>query len=128
LYIVNFVSIFFNSQVHFILRLEKELRRATSASKITINKRKTRDNAREARETKVETRKIETSTKTNAKVNTKATTTTTTTTTNKKQLSKLCKQFICTYVSFVFEITLILLSCLLLFNNLREYTNNTLYN
>jgi len=114
------------------LRLEKELRRATSASKITINKtinkRKTRDNAREARETKVETRKIETNTKTNAKANTKATTTITKTTTNKKQLSKLCKQFICTHVSFVFEITLILLSCLLLFNNLREYTNNTLYN
>jgi len=115
--------------VHFILRLKKKLRKATNISKIIISKREARDDAREARKTRVKTRRIKVDTKASAKASAKATTTTitTTTTTNKKQLLKLYKQFACTHVSLVLEIALILLSCLLLFNNLRKYASNTLY-
>jgi len=126
LYIVNFVSISFNLQIRFILQSKKESRRATNASKIIIDKREAKDNARETRKIEVETR----STKSNARTNAKATiivATTTITIVDKKQLSKLHKQFACTYISFALEIASILLSCLLLFDNLQEYANNTLY-
>jgi len=122
LYIVNLVSISFNSQMRFILRLKRKSKKATSANKITINKREIKDNARKAKKTKA-------SAKANAKA--KAIITTITTiiiATNKKQLLKLHNQFAYMYVNLVFEITSILLSCLLLFNNLREYANNALYN
>jgi len=114
--------------VRSILRFRKELKKATNASKIIINEKEAKDDAREARETKTKARRTKTNTKANAKATIIATTTTTTTTTiNKKQLSKSRKQFICTHVNLVLEIALILLSCLLLFNNSREYTSNTLY-
>jgi len=116
--------------VHFILRFKRRSKRATNASKLIINKREARDNIKEARKTKVKTRKTKASTRASAKANAKATITTTTTTTitiNKKQLSKLRKQFAYIYVNLVFKITLILLSYLLLFNNLRECASNTLY-
>jgi len=113
--------------MRFKLRFKRRLRKATNASKITINKREARNNAKEAKEIKVKARR----TKTSAKANARATTITTTTTIiiiNKKRSSKLCKQFACTYISFVLETTLMLLSYLLLFNNSREYINNALYN
>jgi len=119
--------------MRFILRFKRKLKKATNANKIIINKREARDDAKEVRETKVEARKIEANTRANArvdaKVNERAITTTTTTTIiiNRKQLSRLRKQFACTYISFVLETTLILLSCLLLFNNSRECVSNALY-
>jgi len=112
--------------MRFILRFRKELRKATSANKIIIDKKEIRDNAREAREIEVETRKTKASIEVDARATTIATTTTITIT-NKKRELKLRKQLVCTHVNFVLEITLILLSCLLLFNNLREYIDNTLY-
>ena len=126
LYIVNLVFIFFNSQIRSILRFKRKLRKATSASKIIINKREAKDDAREARETKVEAKKTKANIEASAKANARATTTTTTT--NKKQLLKLRERFACTYVNLVLEIALILLSYLLLFNNLRKCASNTLYN
>jgi len=116
LYIVNLVFIFFNSQIRSILRFKRKLRKATSASKIIINKREAKDDARKTKAN------IEASAKANARA------TTTTTTTNKKQLLKLRERFACTYVNLVLEIALILLSYLLLFNNLRKCASNTLYN
>jgi len=128
LYIVNLVSIFFDLQMRFILRLQKESRKATNANKITINKREAKNDAKEAKETKVKTKKTKTNIKASARVDAKAITIATTTTiitTNKKQSSKLCKRFACTHVSLVFEIASILLNCLLLFDNSRECANNT---
>jgi len=118
LYIVNFVFIFFDLQVCFILRFKRKSKRATNASKIIIDEREAKNNAREAKRTKVD-----------ARVDAKATTTTTIATiaTNKKQLLKLRKQFACTHISLVFEIASILLNCLLLFNNSQKCINNTLY-
>jgi len=127
LYIVNLVSIFFDSQIYFILRFKKELRRATNASKIIINKKEAKDNAKEAKEIEVETKRTKASTKASARANAKATTTTTTITINRKQLSKLRKQFVYTHLSLVLEIASILSSYLLLFNNSRECASNTLY-
>jgi len=113
--------------MRFILRLEKESRKVTSASKIIINKREAKNNVRETKKTKIETKK----TKINAKVDAKVATIATIiaiTTIDKKRLLRLRKRFVCIYVSFVLEIVLMLLSCLLLFDNSREYINNTLYN
>jgi len=113
------------------LRFRRKSKRAINASKITINKREAKDDAREARETKIEARKIETNIKANVKTNAKITTIATTIITiiiNKKQLLRFRKQFACTHVSLVFEITLILLSYLLLLINSRKCANNTLYN
>jgi len=113
-----------------ILQFEKRLRKTTSANKIITSEREARNNARETRKTKIEAKKTKANTKVDARASAKVTITTTTTTTittNRKQLSKLRKQFACTYVSLVFEITSILLSYLLLFNNLRECASNTLY-
>jgi len=117
--------------MHFILRFRKKSRKATNASKTIINKREAKNNARKAKETKVETKRTKIDTRANAKANAKiiaTTTTITTTTTNRKQLLKLREQFACTHVSLVLKTTSILLNCLLLFNNSREYANNTLYN
>jgi len=117
--------------MHFILQSKRELRRATNANKIIIDKREAKDNAREAREIEVKARRTKANTKANARANAKATTIATITTTiaiHKKQLSKLRKRFACTYVSLVLKIASMLLSCLLLFNNSRKYINNTLYN
>jgi len=48
--------------------------------------------------------------------------------TNKKQLLKsYIYRVNHIYISFVLEIISMLLNCLLLFNNLREFINNTLY-
>jgi len=116
--------------VRFILQFKRKSKRATNTSKIIIDKRKARDNAKEAREIKVKAKITKVNTKANARASARATTTIATITTiiaNKKQLSKLCERFACTHVSLVFEIVLILLSCLLLFNNLRECASNALY-
>jgi len=102
--------------MRFILRLKRRLRKATSANKIIIDKKEAKSNAREARETKA-----------NARVTT-TTTTIATTIVDKKQLSKLCKQLTCTHVNLVLKIASMLLSCLLLFDNLRKCINNALYN
>jgi len=117
--------------VRFILRFRKESKRATNASKIIIDKRETKNNAKEARETRVEAKRTKINAKASAKANARATTIATTTTTiiaNKKQLLRLHKQFACMYINFVFKITSILSSYLLLFDNLRDYANNALYN
>jgi len=92
-----------------ILRSRNKLRRAKSASKITISEReikrtkrvkvKAKETKVKARETKVEARTIEKSTKVDAKANATIATIATTTTTNKKRLLKSCEQFICTHVS-----------------------------
>jgi len=113
--------------VRFILQFRKESKKATSANKIITSERKAKDNAREAREIKAKARK----TKVDTRVDARATTIIATIiaiTTNRKQLLKLRKRFVCTHVSLVFEIASILLSCLLLFNNSREYISNALYN
>jgi len=133
LYIISLVSISFNSQIRFILRFEKESKKATNANKIIIDKREAKDNAREAKETKIKAKKIEANIKANAEIDAKAiaiaiATTTTTTTIDRKRLLKLRKQFACTYVNLVLEIASMLSNYLLLFNNSREYINNTLYN
>jgi len=114
-----------------ILRFKKESKRTTNASKIIINKKEAKDNTKEAKKSKIKIKKIRASTKASARANAKATTTIATIATiitNKKQLSKLYQQFACTHVSLVLETTLMLSSYLLLFNNLREYASNTLYN
>jgi len=107
--------------VRSILRFKKELRRATNASKIIINKREAKNNAKETKEIRVKARRTRVDTKVNARASAKATTTITTTTTiiitNKKQLLRLREQFAYTHISLVLETTLILLSYLLLFNN-----------
>jgi len=117
--------------MRFILRLRKELRRATNANKIIINKREAKDDTREARKARIETRRTKVNTKASARASVEATTTiaiTTTITINKKQLLRLRKRFVCTHVNFVLETISILLNCLLLFTNSREYASNTLYN
>jgi len=109
LYIVSLVSISFNSQIHFILQFKKE-------SRDTKNKaRDARDEASEAKN------------KAKIEANARAIATTTIATTNRRRLLKSREQFVCTHVSFVLETTLILLSYLLLFDNLQECANNTLY-
>ena len=119
MYIVNFVFIFFNSQVRSISQSKSKSKRAKNANKIITNKKKVKRAKKikvKARETKVKTRETKVkakttrkSTKVNAKANATTTTTIATTTTNKKRLLRLCKQFACTYISFVFKTTLILL-------------------
>lgn len=130
LYIVSFISISFDLQIYFILQSKRESRKATNASKITINKKEVEDRARkikaEARETKIETRIIETNIEAGAKA-TIIIATIAIATIDRKQLSKLRKQFVYIYVSLVLETTLMLLDCLLLFDNLQKYIDNTLY-
>jgi len=112
------------------LQFKRKSKRATSANKIIIDKKEVKNDAKEARKIEVEAKRIKLDAKLDAKANAKATTTTTTITitiTNKKQLLRLREQFVCTYVNLVFEIISILLSCLLLFDNLQKYTSNTLY-
>jgi len=121
LYIVSFVSIFLNLQIHSILQLKNKLRKAKSANKITTNKKKVKKTKKikiEARKTRIEARTIERNIKANAKTNATTIATTTTTTTNRKYLLKLRKQFVCIYISFALKTISILLSYLLLFNNL----------
>jgi len=106
------------------------LRKTTNANKIVIDKRQAKNNAKETKETKVKIKRTKANIEIDARVDIRATTTiviVTTTITNKKRSLKLRKQFICTHVNLVLETTLILLSCLLLFNNSRKYINNTLY-
>jgi len=120
LYIVSFVSIFFNLQIYSILQSKSRLRRARNVGKITIDKKeveKAREIEAKAREARVEARIIEKSIEANVRANAIVVATTTTTTINKKRLLKLRKQFVCIYISLIFKTTLILLSYLLLFNN-----------
>jgi len=117
--------------VRFILRFRRKSRKATNASKIIIDEREAKNNAKEIKETRVKAKKTKASTKANAKANARATTivaTIATTIIDKKRLSKLREQFVCIYINLVLEITSIILSCLLLFNNLRKYVSNILYN
>ncbi len=107
-----------------ILRLKSKSKKAKSANKITTNKRETKKAKKakiKARKIKIKAKTIETNIKANAKANAKATTTIATITIDKKCLLKLRKQFVCIYINFIFKTTLILLSCLLLFNNLQKY-------
>jgi len=101
--------------MRFILQSKRGLKKTTSASKIIIDRKDAKDKASKTEE------------KAKARANARAATTTTTTTTDRKQLLKLHKQFVCIYISLVLETVLILLNCLLLFDNLQECTNNTLY-
>jgi len=104
-----------------ILQLKNKLKKTKNVNKITTNKRKIKKTKKiemKTKETKIKAKIIKTSIEANAKTNAIATTTITTTTTNKKRLLKLYKQFACIYISFVLKTTSILLSCLLLFNNL----------
>ena len=121
MYIVSFVSIFFNLQICFILQLENKSRKAKNANKITTNKKEVEKAKKieiEIKETKVETKTTKIDIETNAKTSATIVAIITTTTTNRKRLLKLRKQFVCIYISLAFKIVLILLSCLLLFNNL----------
>jgi len=116
--------------VHFILRFKRKSRKTINANKIIINKREARDDTREAKEIEIKAKKTKANTRASARANAKTITITTIIATiaiDKKQLLKLRKQFACTLVNLVLEIILILSSCLLLVNNLRKYTNNTLY-
>ena len=73
------------------------------------------------RKIKIKTKIIKANIKVNAKANIKATTIIAIIIINKKYLLKLRKQFLYIYINFALKTTLILLSCLLLFNNLRKY-------
>jgi len=108
-------------QIYSILQSENKSRKTKNTDKTTIDKREIKKAKKieiETRKTKIETKITEKSTETNAKTNVTAATTAATTATDRKYLLKLRKQFVCTYISFVFKIVSILLSCLLLFNNL----------
>ncbi len=103
------------------MQLENKLRETKNINKIIIDKReikKARKIKVKIRETKIKTKIIEISTEANAKIDTKIIIATTTIIVNRKYLLKLRKQFIYIYISFIFKIVLILLSYLLLFNNL----------
>jgi len=100
--------------VRSISRLKNELRRTKNANKITTNKRE----VKKARETTIEAKTTRRSTKIDVEANAIIATTTTTITTNKKRSLRLCKQFVYIYISFALKTTSILLSYLLLFNNL----------
>ncbi len=107
--------------MRFILRSKNELKKAKNANKIITNKREIKKAKRikvKARETKIKVKITKINTKANARISAIAIATTTITTTNKKRLLRLCKQFVYTYINFVLKTTLILLSYLLLFNNL----------
>ncbi len=121
MYIVSSISIFFDLQIYFILRLKNKLRRAKDIDKIITSEKeikKAREIEIKIRETEIEAKTIKTSTKANARASAKAIAATAITTTNKKYLLRLCEQFACTHISFVYKIVSILLSYLLLFNNL----------
>ena len=121
LYIVSFVSIFFDLQIYSILQLKNKSRKTKDANKTTTNRKEVEKAKKievKTRETKIEIKIIETSTEADAKTNAETIAITATTTVNKKYLLRLCRQFVCIYISFVFKTILILSSCLLLFNNL----------
>jgi len=121
LYIVSSVSIFFNLQIHSILQSENKLKKAENTDKIITNRKEVKKAKKieiETRKTKIKIKTTEISTEADAKTNAKAAAAAATATTNRKCLLKLCKQFVYIYISFVYKTVLILLSCLLLFNNL----------
>jgi len=87
LYIVNFISIFFDSQIYFILQSKNKSRRAKNVDKTTTNKKeieKAKKIEIETRETKIEPKITKTNTKTNAKIDTIAVATIATIARNKK--------------------------------------------
>jgi len=93
------------------------LRKATNTNKIIIDKKEAKeveDTKDKAREIEIKTKIIEVDTKVNAEI----VTTIVITTTYKKRLLKLREQFVYIYISLIFKTILILLSYLLLFNNL----------
>ncbi len=105
-----------------ILQLENKLRKTKSANKIITSKKeikKTKEIKVKAKKTKIEAKIIKRNTRANTRANATTTTITTIiTTTNRKYLLKLRKQFVCIYINFVFKTMSLLLSYLLLFNNL----------
>ena len=105
MYIISFVSIFFNLQIYSILQSKNKSRKTKNSNKIIINRK----------EIEIETKIIETSIETNAKTNAKTAVAAATTTTNRKYLLRLRKQFVYIYVSFALKT---ILNYLLLFNNL----------
>ncbi len=93
------------------------MRKATNTNKIIIDKKEAKeveDTKDKAREIEIKTKIIEVDTKVNAEI----VTTIVITTTYKKRLLKLREQFVYIYISLIFKTILILLSYLLLFNNL----------
>ncbi len=121
MYIVSSISIFFDLQIYSILQSENRLRKTKDADKITIDRKevkRAREIKVETKETEVKIRTTETSTETDAKTDAKTIVAAATITTDRKYLLKLRKQFVCIYISFVFKTVSILLSYLLLFNNL----------
>ena len=103
------------------MQSENRSRKIKSADKITTDKKeikKTKEIKIKTKETEIKTKIIEISTEIDARTNATAATTIAITTANKKRLLRLCKQFVCIYISFVLKTVLILLSYLLLFNNL----------
>ncbi len=121
MYIVSSVSIFFNLQIYSILQSENRLRKTENADKIITDKKEVEKAKKikiETRKTKVEIKITKTNTETDAKTNAKTAAAAATAIANRKCLLKLHKQFVCTYISFALKTVLILLNCLLLFNNL----------
>jgi len=103
------------------LQSKNKLRKTKNIDKITINKREIKEIKEieiETKETKIKIKIIETSIEVDAKTNAIVVATIATIVIDEKYLLKLRKQSVCIYISFFFKIVLILLSCLLLFNNL----------
>ncbi len=110
LYIVNFVLVFQICKYVCIQQLESKLTKTIDTNATTIENKKA----------KIEAKK--------AKANTKARITIIKTTKTKKSLRLRIYKVNYIYISLVLETTLILLSYLLFFSNLREFASNTLYN
>ena len=71
MYIISFISIFFNLQIYSILQLKNKLRKTKNIKKIIINKKKikkTRKIEVKAKKTKIKTKIIETSIQANARI------------------------------------------------------------
>ncbi len=104
-----------------ISRLKSKSKRTKNVDKIITNKREIKKAKKievKARKTKIEIKVTKKSIEVDAKANATIVAIIATTTIDRKRLLKLYKQFVCTHVSLAFKIVLILLSCLLLFNNL----------
>jgi len=105
------------------LQSENKLKKTKNIDKITTSKREI-EKAKEieieieTKETRIEAKTTKKSIEIDARANATTAVAAATTTANRKYLLKLYKQFVCIYISFVFKTVSILLSCLLLFNNL----------
>ncbi len=103
------------------MQLRNKLKKAKNINKIITNKREVKKAKKieiKIKETKIKTKIIEKSIEANIKTNAKVVAITIIIIKNKKYLLRLRKQFACIYINFILKIILILLSYLLLFNNL----------